>query len=1079
MASKITQEQIIQKDIWDNAIKSTKELISQVDLLDVELKKTAATSKQILKNSSGKPTFNGLKEEREAEEKLNVLYKQNLALSKEKIKLAEQLKAAKIRQTKASKILTQAEADEREKIRLLNLEKRQQAKVNTTVTGTIARTRAELGKVTKAWAELTKVEGKNSAATKQLGIEKERLSSKLKKLEKATGDSRRNVGNYGSAIDGLKTSFKNLAGQIGLTFGVLGAVRVFKDSIDKVRQFELQNAKLAGVLGRTRAEIQALTASQIEYGTSTVFTAKQVGELQESFARLGFTESEILGVTKATLDLATALQVGLSESATLVGSTLNAFGLTSADTEDVVNTLTRATQKSSLDFQKLSDSLAFVAPTAKTLGLSLEETTGILGVLTDNGIKASRSGRLLSSSFLKLAEQGKTLEEGLNEITEAQLAGKSALEVAAVASKVFGKESATLGIILADNRDKVKELTLEIIDNGEAAQKLAEEQLKTLDGSLKLLTSAWDGYILKLNDASRGGSRLSKVIRFLAENLETIINTLVASVVAVGSLTEAFKILNPELTFNEKLQEKINTTNEISTKVIKEHTEKLEDLIKVAQDETKTKEERLKAIEDINAISPKYLGGIDLETVSTLEGAAALKEYVKQLDKQTKAKATKIRLDQIQEQLDAEALKKGKDFIKDATLLDKAKAGAKKGASFGFYNTEADLLKAGVRNSVEKKRLLKAEREQLLKEQSTVLKAEVENVEKSIEVAKEGSNKKIEIYKRESKVKKQILEDDGKAEADLLKKQLEAEIQAKKDAEFNLKNDLDETEDDETEALVDADTDALKETLDKKAQLEIDNRQKTLATLEALNNKFFNDKKSKLDKEITDAEEREQSLQDLANNGNKEAAESLASSQKQQADANKKKEELLKKEKAFETALAIIQSYNTALDGGASNGEALAEAITSVTVLTSLAGSLPSFYDGTEDTGTVANPLDGNGGRTALLHDNERVVDKKNNKKFGGVSNDTAADIVQAYNNNLLTDVTDVNTPHLSLKETRYESNEAILKKFESLEKSVVSAINNKESYLGSDVDTVKNILKQYYEKSGTKTTINSKSKIW
>lgn len=383
-----------------------------------------------------------------------------------------------------------------------------------------------------AWNKLSKAYDKVTRSA-QLG------DARLKRLDKTTGDTFRNVGNY---TERLKLRFRDLASQVGITFGIMGAFRVVKSAVNSVREFELQNATLAGVLNKTRVETLRLTASQIKYGSSTQFTAKQVGELQTAYARIGFTQSQILGATKNTLDLATALDAGLGESAELVGSTMKSFNLTVNDTDNIVNSLTRSTQKSKLDFQALKESLSFVAPTAKTLNISLEETLGLLGVLTDNGIKASRSGRLLSSSFLKLAEEGKTLEFGLNQITKAQEEGKTALEVASVASETFGKESATLGIILADNRDKVKELTKEIENNGNAAKDLADEKLKTLDGAIKLLTSAWDGFILKLNDSTQGGNALSAVIVFLAKNLETLIKVLGVTISTLASYAIGTKI---------------------------------------------------------------------------------------------------------------------------------------------------------------------------------------------------------------------------------------------------------------------------------------------------------------------------------------------------------------------------------------------------------------------------------------------------------------------------------------------------------------------------------------------------------
>ena len=106
-----------------------------------------------------------------------------------------------------------------------------------------------------------------------------------------------------------------------------------------------------------------------------------------------------------------------------------------------------------------------------------------------------------------------------------------------------------------------------------------------------------------------------------------------------------------------------------------------------------------------------------------------------------------------------------------------------------------------------------------------------------------------------------------------------------------------------------------------------------------------------------------------------------------------------------------------------------------------------------------------------MLHDNERVVDKKNNTKMGGVSNDDAATIVHDFNNDLLS----YNSPQLTIQENRFDSNEQLISKFDELKKDVVSAINNKETYLGSDVDTMKKIMSQYYSKEGTTTKVNSR----
>jgi hypothetical protein len=61
--------------------------------------------------------------------------------------------------------------------------------------------------------------------------------------------------------------------------------------------------------------------------------------------------------------------------------------------------------------------------------------------------------------------------------------------------------------------------------------------------------------------------------------------------------------------------------------------------------------------------------------------------------------------------------------------------------------------------------------------------------------------------------------------------------------------------------------------------------------------------------------------------------------------------------------------------------------------------SLPTFYDGTEDTGKNGNGIDGKGGFHAVLHPNERVIPKSLNEQIGGLSNEALAKMANEYQN--------------------------------------------------------------------------------
>ena len=141
-----------------------------------------------------------------------------------------------------------------------------------------------------------------------------------------------------------------------------------------------------------------------------------------------------------------------------------------------------------------------------------------------------------------------------------------------------------------------------------------------------------------------------------------------------------------------------------------------------------------------------------------------------------------------------------------------------------------------------------------------------------------------------------------------------------------------------------------------------------------------------LDAEIDAIENRINDVQNAIENGSSGAAQSLAELEQKKIEAEKQKEELRKKEIRDQKIIAGLQLL-------ASNDGNVGKTIGDVSLLLAALSNLPSFFDGTENTGTVSNPLDSNGGRTVMLHDNERVMTAKQNAKTGGISNEDLADL--------------------------------------------------------------------------------------
>lgn len=370
---------------------------------------------------------------------------------------------------------------------------------------------------------------------KQINTELDRNNKFLEKNSDKLGKQRIGIGRYSKAINGLRGGLAKL----GVAFGVFTLIR---GSFDVIRNFQQSQADLASVLGVNVEAMGALTDQAKELGATTKFTASEVANLQKELAKLGFTQSQIEDMTESTLQLAAAAGVELAEAATVAGSTLRGFGLNSKDTQRVVDVMAKSFSSSSLDMAKFSTAMASVAPVAKTFGFSIEQTTALLGTLTDSGIEASTAGTGLKNMMLDANKANLTFAEALQKVNEST-------DKAGTSFDLFGKRGAVLGVVLAENSEAIETLEGKLNDAGGAAQEMADKQLATLDGSLALVKSAWEGQILAMDEAGGVGEKLRLGLEFLANNMTTILKVL-------GRIVKAFVIFKATM-FALKIRDQI------------------------------------------------------------------------------------------------------------------------------------------------------------------------------------------------------------------------------------------------------------------------------------------------------------------------------------------------------------------------------------------------------------------------------------------------------------------------------------------------------------------------------------------
>ena len=192
-------------------------------------------------------------------------------------------------------------------------------------------------------------------------------------------------------------------------------------------------------------------------------------------------------------------------------------------------------------------------------------------------------------------------------------------------------------------------------------------------------------------------------------------------------------------------------------------------------------------------------------------------------------------------------------------------------------------------------------------------------------------------------------------------------------------------------------------------------------------------KQKELEDEISNAQDRQKELFNIANSGTSEASQIAAQAIEEEAQREREKTEELRKEKNKQVTLEATLTGLKVLGAQAGQPNALPKTLADVAgLLTGIIGLIPSFEVGTEMTDSTGRGVDGKGGFHAILHDKERVMDKENNLKTVGLSNTELADVGQAYLKGELVNKQTI-VPQQQIEVKRFQSNEELIQEFRKL----------------------------------------------
>ena len=318
------------------------------------------------------------------------------------------------------------------------------------------------------------------------------------------------------ASNSVKAFVGGFAGMAGVSFA-------FMDMTQRTMEFEKSLSGLKSLTGLGAEEMEYLKNAAIKLGSTSTQTASQV---VEAYKLIGSQQPELLKnkealneVTKQAIVLAEAAGMDVPSAAKALSGSINQMGESASVAGEYVNILAAASQAGSADIGYLSKAIEKSGGAASSVGIRYNELVAAIEAIAPKITEASEAGTNLRNIFLILeSSSDKNLKPSVVGLSKAldNLAAKN-LDATQM-TKLFGRESVTAALALVNAKDQYNDYVRAITGTNTAIEQQRINN-DNLAGSIKALSSEWEGFILTINKTS---GVLKKTTDFITETLHVI-----------------------------------------------------------------------------------------------------------------------------------------------------------------------------------------------------------------------------------------------------------------------------------------------------------------------------------------------------------------------------------------------------------------------------------------------------------------------------------------------------------------------------------------------------------------------------
>jgi len=993
MAKKISSKDLFEsEDIFKGIRDSAEKTLISLNKINDEFKQTATTLKQSLGDAKF-DSSDSIKKFTAATAEANKIQKQAIEIQK----LQEQVRQQAIKSQKEEERLQQEriktqKAEAQEKSRLA-AESAKATKAAENEASAYSKLSKDLNNARKAYKDLAVQNQENTAEGQQLLKQVTDLDAQLKKVDATVGQHQRNVGNYEGATANLKTELRALTREL----------MNMSESDPKFQEMAQRAGELKDRIQDTQNVVKATAGSAMENLAGSVAKVGQIGVaafqgMESSMVLLGVENEAVLQSMQRLQALA-----GLGDALKTLG------GLGDMLTEIKAGFVAAAVKMGIFTATKQADTAATVVNTAatKTQGVAVATTSGIFTRM-GAALKTTAIGQGLLTAATVLSTF----------VTSAATAGLKLFRLALVSTGI-GALVVGVGLLIA-NFDKILGLFTPLIQGfKDFGDWIGITSYKQEEADKKAAKRA-ENRIAEMEKEQKKREKLQKSKETAYNSEDKALGRQINLLKAQGKDTTALERARLKATINYQT----NLQNETFA-IFNQNKEKnkliLSELRAIAvreKDFTEYNKFLLSSSATQNDIAAENAAAnearkdaINQLAIFEIETAKAQNESRSESVTHTE-KTEKQKLDLTRQNTDKrislmnEGFEKEQNIIKEKYKREKEDliANSKDKIIDEQQFADAEYL---IQENLEKELLVLTDKYDEIARKKRIEEAEFikKNLEEIAEQERQTNIKTAqeELIFEDKKTKAKLSSLEG-AEKEELEKRLA--FQKELDELNQLKLDGAFASQEEYQKAVDL---LEKKYFDKTKE----NEEKRKETIEAFATKTteFLKKKSdekiaQIDKEIAAAQKQSETLKALAESGNINAQQSLAENQRIIDQANLRKEKQLKKQQRIEAGLAIFKLFSANAD----KKNPLAATIKDTTGLLAFISSLPMFYDGTEDTGSNGQGIDGKGGFHAVLHPNERVLPKSLNEQIGSMSNEQLTKIAQEYQNGRLVSKSNANS---------------------------------------------------------------------